>query len=71
MTRWPYKAGEPSNSESLQESINCYKAVGLLSPGLIAIKLEEEMRDIVTRLVAYANPIPPLSVRPESVVSNT
>jgi hypothetical protein len=53
-----FKAGEPSNSEDLQESINYYKAVGLLSPGLIAIKLQEEMRDIVTRLVAYANPIP-------------
>ncbi|MFV8630289.1 hypothetical protein ACNRDB_12515 [Ralstonia pseudosolanacearum] len=49
---------ECKDSEDFKSLVDHYKASGLLSPGLVAIKLQEEMRDILTRLVAYANPIP-------------
>lgn len=54
----------PGQVKSLQESeqfkqlVNYHMSQGLLSAGLIGIKLQEEMRDIVTRLFAYTNPIP-------------
>jgi hypothetical protein len=39
-------------------------AQGYLSVGLVGITLEEQMRDIVARLLAYTNPIPePVSKR--------
>jgi len=45
-------------SDDFKRSVERRKAQGLLSPGLVALKLQEPARDVVTRLFAFANPIP-------------
>jgi hypothetical protein len=45
-------------SAAFKEAVEHHMAQGYLSVGLVGITLEEQMRDIVTRLFAYTNPIP-------------
>ncbi|MGO4382134.1 hypothetical protein AB4Z19_28020 [Pseudoduganella sp. RAF19] len=54
----PNKINTLQKYKKFQELVMHQMSKGLLSPGLIGLKLQEEMRDIVTRLFAYANPIP-------------
>jgi hypothetical protein len=45
-------------SDDFKLSVEWGKAQGFLSPGLVALKIQEPARDVVTRLFAFANPIP-------------
>lgn len=45
-------------SEEFKQAVRHHMAQGYLSVGLVGILLQEQMRDIVTRLFAYTNPIP-------------
>jgi hypothetical protein len=45
-------------SEEFQQAVRHHMAQGYLSAGQVGMLLQEEMRDIVTRLFAYTNPIP-------------
>lgn len=51
-------------SAQLKEAVEHHMAQGYLSAGLVGMMLQEQMRDIVTRLFAYTNPMPkPVSKR--------
>jgi hypothetical protein len=45
-------------SEEFKQSVGHHMAQGYLSAGPVGMLLQEQMRDIVTRLLAYTNPIP-------------
>ncbi|MEX3973792.1 hypothetical protein [Paraburkholderia caribensis] len=51
-------AYECRKSEEFRSLAARVRGRGLLTPGIVALKLQEEMRDILTRLIAFANPIP-------------
>jgi len=45
-------------SAEFKRSVEHHMAQGYLSVGQVGVTLQEQMRDIVTRLFAYTNPIP-------------
>jgi hypothetical protein len=45
-------------SAQFKEAVEHHMAQGYLSAGLVGMMLQEQMRDIVTRLFAYTNPMP-------------
>ncbi|MDH1337493.1 restriction endonuclease [Comamonas thiooxydans] len=49
---------ELKKSSEFSELVDHQKAKGLLTPGLVALLLQEEARDVLARLVAFACPIP-------------
>ncbi|MFA7281835.1 MAG: hypothetical protein WC100_17255 [Sterolibacterium sp.] len=46
------------DSDDFRLAVESHKAAGLLAPGLVGLKLQENTRDIVTRLFAFANVVP-------------
>ncbi len=54
----PDEVNSLQKSVEFEDSANYHRALGLLSTGLVGLKLQEQMRDIVARLFAYTNPIP-------------
>lgn len=54
----PDEVKQLKDSERFATLTNNNLAKGLLSPGLVGLTLQEEMRDIVARLFAFTNPIP-------------
>lgn len=46
------------NSPDFSIMVDGKKGLGLLAPGLVALKLQEKLRDVLVRLMAFANPIP-------------
>lgn len=53
-----YENGDPLPKDEFEDSVNQKSVSGLLTPGLIGLKLQEDERDIVVRLMAFMNPIP-------------